>query len=170
MLIPVFPLDPKGSRRPWGDKSEGWCPLQDVCATIEGLKNAPKSDSQSGLSRMESVCAGEEFYQRQTLTGIPVWDCPSNSCVPQEAQHKKQPKTPEDISHVASRLTGSTSTYPRGFLFHNSGSSFKRTWHHGRGVQWSTGTAARASGCCARTRTWWHHTARVRFIYFYLFI
>lgn len=32
------------------------------------------------------------FYQRQTLTGIPVWDCPSNSCVPQEALHKKQVK------------------------------------------------------------------------------
>jgi len=41
---------------------------------------------------MESVCAGEGFYQRQTLTGSPVWDCPSNSCVPQEALHKKQLK------------------------------------------------------------------------------
>lgn len=41
---------------------------------------------------MESVCAGEGFYQRLTLTGIPVWDCTSNSCVPQEAVHKKQPK------------------------------------------------------------------------------
>lgn len=80
-------------------------------------KNASKSDSQSGLSRMESVCAGEGFYQRLTLTGIPVWDCPSNSCVPQEAVHKKQPKTPEDISYVASRLTGSTKTQTHGFLF-----------------------------------------------------
>ncbi|KAG7498582.1 hypothetical protein JOB18_014287 [Solea senegalensis] len=41
---------------------------------------------------MESVCAGEGFYQRRTLTGSPVWDCPSNSCVPQEALHKKQLK------------------------------------------------------------------------------
>ncbi|KAK5879253.1 hypothetical protein CesoFtcFv8_024575 [Champsocephalus esox] len=41
---------------------------------------------------MESVCAGEGFYQRQTLTGSPVWDCPSNSCVPQEVLHKKQLK------------------------------------------------------------------------------
>ena len=57
-----------------------------------GQKNASKSDSWSGLSRMESVCAGEGFYQRQTLTGSPVWDCPSNSCVPQEALHKKQLK------------------------------------------------------------------------------
>lgn len=61
------------------------------------------------LSRMESVCAGDGFYQRQTLTGIPVWDCPSNSCVPQEALHKKQVKTPGDISYVASRLEGSSS-------------------------------------------------------------
>lgn len=89
---------------------------------VRVTENASKSDSQSGLSRMESVCAGEGFYQRLTLTGIPVWDCPSNSCVPQEAVHKKQPKTPEDISYVASRLTGSTKTESHGFLFH-SGSS-----------------------------------------------
>lgn len=92
-----------------------------------GSKNASKSDSQSGLSRMESVCAGEGFYQRLTLTGIPVWDCPSNSCVPQEAVHKKQPKTPEDISYVASRLTGSTKTQSHGFLFHSSSESLLKT-------------------------------------------
>lgn len=78
-------------------------------------KKASKSDSQSGLSRMESVCAGEGFYQRLTLTGIPVWDCPSNSCVPQEAVHKKQPKTPGGISYVARRLAGSTETPSYGF-------------------------------------------------------
>lgn len=76
-------------------------PLQDVCSTtVRGgrwgpkKKNPSKCDSQSGLSRMESVCAGEGFYQRLTLTGIPVWDCTSNSCVPQEAAHKKQRKRP----------------------------------------------------------------------------
>lgn len=46
--------------------------------------------SRAGWSRMESVCAGDDFYQRRTHTGIPVWDCPSNSCVPQQAVHKKQ--------------------------------------------------------------------------------
>lgn len=31
-------------------------------------------------------------YQLQTLAGFPVWDCPSNSWVPQEAWNKKQEK------------------------------------------------------------------------------
>lgn len=75
---------------------------------------------------MESVCAGEGFYQRLTLTGIPVWDCTSNSCVPQEAAHKKQPKTPEDISHVASRLAGSTARiHRRGFYVSPSARALK---------------------------------------------
>lgn len=69
-----------------------------------GQNTASKSDSPSDLSRMGSVCAGEGFYQRQTLTGSPVWDCPSNSCVPQEALHKKQPKRrPKDISCATRR-------------------------------------------------------------------
>lgn len=85
-------MDCKGSRRPRGEKAEGSLPPSRCLRHNRGQKNASKSDSPSGLSRMESVCAGEGFYQRQTLTGIPVWDCPSNSCVPQEALHKKQLK------------------------------------------------------------------------------
>ncbi|KAF0021682.1 hypothetical protein F2P81_026065 [Scophthalmus maximus] len=50
---------------------------------------------------MESVCAGGGFYQRRTLTGSPVWDCPSNSCIPQEALHKKQVKNAQ--RHVICR-------------------------------------------------------------------
>lgn len=58
----------------------------------------------------EAVSAGwrvfvqaKGFYQRQTLTGIPVWDCPSNSCVPQEALHKKQLKNAQ--RHFICRLS-----------------------------------------------------------------
>lgn len=55
---------------------------------------------------MESVCAVEGFYQRETLTGIPVWDCPSNSCVPQEALDKKQLKNAQRHSTFRQSVHG----------------------------------------------------------------
>lgn len=67
---------------------------------------------------MESVCAGEGFYQRQTLTGIPVWDCPSNSCVPQEALHKKQLNNAQRHFICRQSTHGEhTANERRGFLF-----------------------------------------------------
>ncbi|CDQ57544.1 unnamed protein product [Oncorhynchus mykiss] len=79
-----------------------------------------------GLSRMESVCAVEGFYQRETLTGIPVWDCPSNSCVPQEALHKKQLKNAQRHSIFRQSVHGEHLEISRSFvLIKNRGYEFK---------------------------------------------
>lgn len=83
-----------------------------------GTEKCLTSDLQSGFSRMERVCAGEGFYQRQTLTGSPVWDCPSNSCVPQEALHKKQLKNAQRhfICHQSTLGEQREPTAPPGFF------------------------------------------------------
>lgn len=92
-----------------------WCLLHNG-----DTKNASKSDSWSGLSRMESVCAGEGFYQRQTLTGIPVWIVHPIPAFHRKLCIKSNWITPKDISFVASRLMGSTANEPQGFLFEST--------------------------------------------------
>lgn len=147
-MVPVFGT---GSRGPRGEEADATCPPARSLLPQWGQKNASKSDSRGGLSRMESVCAGEGFYQRRTLTGIPVWDCPSNSCVPQEALHKKQLKNAQ--RHFICRQSTHGEHRELAILHESTRPSFKRNWPHGRVLQCAAAPAARARGrrsACAR--------------------
>lgn len=107
-------------------------------------------------------------------------DCPSNSCVPQEAQHKKQlkhaqrhficrqPARREHLKLVAGvglrRRKKKKKGKESAFSEPNESQALKRNWEHGE-VLWATGLAARARGrqsACARAHTRWTHTAWVR--------